>query len=180
MSVFSNPAGRAEDAARAYVEAIVALVGDRNPLEMLASYPDVLAATLGGMDERLLTTPESPGKWSIAQVVRHLADTELVIAVRYRMVISHDRPAIAGFDQDAFAERMKYGESDIRESLALHRAVRSSTVAVLKKLTPADFQRVGMHSERGPETLELMTKLSAGHDIVHLRQIERIGRAVGG
>ena len=106
MSVFSNPAGRAADAARAYVDAIVSLVGDRDPLTLLGEFPETLANSLRGLDDRRLYAPEAEGKWSIAQVVRHLADTELVIAVRFRMVIAHDRPVITGFDQDAFADRI--------------------------------------------------------------------------
>jgi len=180
MSIFSNPAGRAADAARAYVDAIVSLVGDRDPLTLLASFPDILASVIRAFDPVLVYIAEADGKWSIAQVVRHLADTELVISVRYRMVIAHDKPEITGFDQDLFADRLHYKNADIEESLALHRTVRLATVGVLRGLAPADFQRVGLHNERGPESLELMTKLSAGHDLVHLRQIERIGRAVAG
>jgi hypothetical protein len=85
------------------------------------------------------------------QVVKHLADSELVFGLRARMILAEERPALQGYDQDKWAN-----------------------LAVLRRLGPAELERVGMHSERGPESLGHLMKLMAAHDLVHRRQIERV------
>src|SRR5262245_19500034 len=99
-SPFSNPAGRAPEQAAAYVRSIVALVGDRDPLEVQARLAQDLRAAVAGLSPEQLRRPEAPGKWSILDVVRHLADSEVVFGWRLRQVIAQDRPTITGFDQD--------------------------------------------------------------------------------
>ena len=178
MSVFSNPAGRAPEAARAYVEALLSVVGDRNPLALLAAFPERLAAATRGLPEDLLRRPEREGKWSIIEVTKHIADTELVVSFRLRITIAQDRPAIAGFDQDAWVQNLGYRSVDLEKTLELHRVVRSANVDLLRSLATEQLQRVGLHAERGPESVELMMKLAAGHDLIHLNQIERIRAAV--
>jgi uncharacterized damage-inducible protein DinB len=125
-----------------------------------------------------LRRPEAPGKWSIVAVVAHLADSELVWAYRVRMVLAHDRPQIVGYDQDLWAERFQYEEADLDDALRRFRTLREADLALVRSLTPALLQRVGLHSERGEESLSHMVRLYAGHDLVHLRQIERIRSVV--
>jgi hypothetical protein len=178
MSVFSNPAGRAPAAARAYVEALLGVVGDRDPLDLMAAFPEKLAAATRGLADEVLRRPEREGKWSIIEVTKHLADTELVVSFRMRITIAQDRPAITGFDQDSWVEKLGYRRVDLETTLELHRIVRQANVDLLRSLSPEQLQRVGMHAERGPESVELMMKLAAGHDLIHLNQIERIRAAV--
>jgi hypothetical protein len=94
------------------------------------------------------------------------------------MVLAHDRPAITGYDQDLWAERLDYAGADVKESLAEFGALRKSNLRLVKRASPADLQRAGVHSERGEETVAHMMRMYAGHDLLHLRQIARIRAAL--
>jgi len=180
MSVFANPASTAGGAqANAYIAAILDALGDQNPLEVLRSTPDRLARTIHELEPDQIKKPEAPGRWSITQVIQHLADSELVGGFRFRMVMTADRPALAGYDQDVFAERLKYSEANVREAFEEFCALRRSNVRLFERASAADWTRVGIHAERGEESLRHLLNLYAGHDVVHLRQIDRIREAVG-
>lgn len=180
MSVFTNPASAAPDQAREYVRAVLDLLGSRDPFAVLGATPDTLRTRVADMTGPQLAQPEKEGKWSVGQVLRHLADSEIVWAVRLRMVLAHDRPRLTGYDQDAWAERLGYADSDPTRSLAEFAVLRGSNLTVLERASDADLRRVGVHAERGEESLEHMIRLYAGHDLLHLRQVERIRAAVMG
>ena len=91
-----------------------------------------------------------------------------------RMVLAHDRPQITGYDQDAWADRLKYGEANAQESIAEFAVLRAGNLRLLRQATPEDMQRYGVHAERGEESVAHMMKLYAGHDLLHVNQIERI------
>jgi hypothetical protein len=179
MSVFSNPQGRAESAARAYVSALLDLVGDDDPVSILAEGPKKLAEGTAGLSEERLRQPEREGKWSILDVVNHLADTELVFSFRIRITLAQDEPPITGFDQDAWVSKLGNRSGDLAEMLDRFRSVRHANVKLLRSCTKEELARLGMHAERGPESVELMMKLAAGHDMVHVRQIGRIRNVLG-
>jgi hypothetical protein len=130
------------------------------------------------MTPRQLGKPEMPEKWSVKQVIQHLADSELVWGWRLRLVLSHDRPTITGYDQDLWAERLGYGQVNVAQALDDFATLRSANLRLIKRATPQDLKRVGVHSERGEESVEHWLKLYAGHDLLHLNQIERIRKAV--
>jgi hypothetical protein len=92
--------------------------------------------------------------------------------------MAHDSPPLLAYDQDLWAERLRYSESNVNDALEEFALIRRSNVRLFERATETDFDRVGMHSERGEESLRDLLKLYAGHDLVHLRQIERIRRAV--
>lgn len=179
MSQFANRAGDTGEQLTAYTSALIDLLGGRPPLDVLREMPAELEAAVTGVPQELLGVPEAPGKWSIRQVVQHLADSELMGGVRFRMVLAHDRPAIMAYDQDLWAERLRYEEADIALSLSDFAALRRANLRILERTSEADRARVGLHSERGEESVARMMQLYAGHDLVHLRQIRRIRAAVG-
>jgi len=179
MSAFTNPQSRSLDQAREYTAAILGLLGDRDPHEVLRTTPDALRRAIDTLSADHLRTPEAPGKWSIGQVVRHLADSEIVWGWRLRLVLSQDRPAITGYDQDAWAERLRYDTAPIGEALDEFCALRRTHVRLVTKASAADLERVGVHAERGEESVGHMIKMYAGHDLLHLRQIDRIRAAIG-
>jgi uncharacterized damage-inducible protein DinB len=178
MSVFTNPATGAARHSAAYVTAILELLGDREPIAVLRETPTALARAIEGLSPQQLRQPELPGKWSVVQILQHLADSEVVSSWRMRLVLAQDRPPLTGYDQDLWAERLHYEQEDPSEAIERFAVLRRANLRLLERASPADLKRVGMHVERGEESLEHLRRLSAGHDLLHLRQIERVRRAV--
>jgi len=177
MSVFSNRSADPPQERARYAGAILDLLGDKEPLTVLRHTPSAVAEAIDGVTSTLLRTPEGPGKWSIVQVLQHLADSDLVWGWRVRLILAHDRPQITGYDQDLWAERLHYADADPSQALAALDILRRENLRLIERATPAELKRVGVHSERGEENIEYLVRLYAGHDLLHLRQIGRI-RAV--
>ena len=180
MSVFTNPASQSREQAAQYTEAVLGLLDKRDPLTVLAATADRLRFVVAGMDARAIRMPEAPGKWSVTQVLAHLADSEVVWAWRLRVILAQDRPPITGYDQDAWAQNLAYEKADPAECVDRFAALRDSHLLMLRHLTPEQKNRVGVHAERGEESVEHLIRLYAGHDILHLNQIDRIRKAVRG
>lgn len=176
---FSNPASQAKENAAAYVKLLMDLLGDRDPFEVQSQQFTTLQAEIAGIDEATLRRPEKPGKWSNMQVVQHLADSELVSRYRMRMILAQPTPEIQGYDQDLWATNLNYNEMDLNEALEQIRVLRSANLKMLRRLSGAEMERYGIHSERGPESIRKILQLTAGHDILHLNQIRRIKKAHG-
>jgi hypothetical protein len=171
---FSNPSGSAAAAASGYVRALLDLLGSRDPLAVMEELVPWLRARLGDVAESALRRPERAGKWSVVEVVQHLADAELVMGFRIRIVLASDRPPLQGYDQDHWVSELGYREVPLGTALHQLAGVRQGNLALARRISPAQLQRVGLHSERGEESVALMLRLMAGHDLVHRRQIERI------
>jgi hypothetical protein len=178
MSVFTNPATGAAAQAAAYTAAVLDLLGDRDPASVLRETPTAVRRAIDGVPPAALRTPERDGKWSIAQVLRHLADSDVVWGWRLRLILSQDRPTLTGYDQDAWALRLRYEDADPAESLQVFEVLRRDNLRLMAQATADDLRRVGVHAERGEESLEHLRRLYAGHDLLHLRQIDRIRAAV--
>src|SRR5207248_1369187 len=148
------------------------------PMAVLREMSSALPRAIEGLPAHLLRQPESPGKWSIAQILQHLADSEVVWAWRLRLILAQDRPQLTGYDQDVWAERLRYDEADPSEAAELFVVLRRANLRLLERTSPVDLKRTGVHVERGEESLEHLRQLYAGHDLLHLRQIERVRRAV--
>ena len=103
-----------------------------------------------------------------------LADSELVGGFRLRLILANDRPSITPYDQDLWSIRLRYSEVDVRDALEQFTVVRRANMRLWANLTPADLMRVGVHGERGEETVEHLRTLYAAHDLLHLRQLDRI------
>ena len=175
MMTFSNPAGPAAVAAASvYTRALLELLGARDPIEVLGELDPWLARRTSAIDEDTLRRPESPGKWSVMEVIQHLADSELVFGFRLRMILTEDRPQLQSYDQDAWARTLRYRDAQLQAALGQLRSLRAANLLVLGRLSPVELQRVGLHSERGPESADFLLRLMGGHDLVHRRQIDRI------
>ena len=179
MSVFSNRSVDPPQERAKYSQAVLGLLGGREPLTVLRETPAAAARAIEGWSPAQLRKPEAPGKWSIAQVLQHLADSDLVWGWRVRLILAQDRPTLTGYDQDLWAERLHYADADAQEALEQLRVLRRGNLALIARATPEDLERVGVHSERGEESVGYLCGLYAGHDLLHLRQIERIRTAVG-
>lgn len=179
MTSFANPAGSAGEAAARYTRALLDLLGDHDPLDVQAAVIEHLRALTSDLSDELLRKPERDGKWSIIEVIQHMADTEIVFAYRIRMALAHDRPQLAGFDQDLWAKHLHYRDRDLTAALAQLDAMRTANLALYRTLDDAALERAAIHAERGVETVAHMLRLIAAHDLVHRAQIERIRTAVG-
>jgi hypothetical protein len=171
---FSNPAGVAAASASAYVRALLDLLGDRDPLAIMPELLPWLDARLWGIAEPVLRRPEAPGKWSVIQVIQHLADSELVAGYRIRMMLSEERPPVPGYDQDRWAQEFYYDSVPLALALGQLRALRAANLHLWNQLTSSQLGRIGVHAERGPETVGHLLRLMGAHDLVHRRQIDRI------
>jgi hypothetical protein len=143
--------------------------------ELIARYEegyDEVVAALGGISEAELDMPEAPGEWSPREVVHHLADSEMTSAIRLRLLIAEETPTLVGYDQEAFARRLYY-QRPIEPSLLAFRYARESTAAILHLLSEAEWRRSGIHSEYGPQSVEVWLTYYAGHAHDHADQIRR-------
>lgn len=174
MTTLSNPAGNAAAAASGYVQALFDILGDREPLTVLSELIPWLDGKVRGLDDARLRRPEAPGKWSVIEIMQHLADAEMVVGFRVRMALTQDTPALPGYDQDAWVRTLRYREVPLSEALAQLASFRAADLRLYRSLEPAQWQRAGLHSERGLETVQHMVRMMAGHDLVHRRQIERV------
>lgn len=136
-----------------------------------------IVRAIEGLSEEQLTFKPAPDKWSVKEIVIHLADTEVVLVHRLKSVIAEDRPALTAFDQDDWANRLRYVDQDHREHLALFKLLRESMVPVLKRLGADDWQRVGVHSHQGEVTLRDLLISYTKHVDKHIGQIERVKAA---
>ena len=143
-------------------------------LERFRRGPEVLAMVLTGVfgeEEDFVT---APGKWSIRQIVAHLADAELVGAHRLRQVIAEDSPTLIAFDQDAWTRNLDYARRKPKTSLETFRRIRAENYELLKELPESTFERTGNHSENGAMTLRRLLEGYAQHAESHARQMMEI------
>jgi hypothetical protein len=147
-------------------------------IDAYAAGYDRVIESLKDFPEGKLTAKPIPGKWSACEIVHHLADSEMASALRIRRLLAEDHPVIYGYDQDDYAERMKYNERDLEPGLDAFRAARASTEQILRAMTDEDWARTGWHSEHGVYTAEGWLRIYAQHAHGHAEQIDRLRAAL--
>jgi DinB family protein len=157
-----------------YKKRLLGYLGKQNPLRVQKATPDRIARLLKGRPKTQLLRRPARGKWSVAEIIAHLADDELVGGYRIRMILESPGTTLYSFDQEKWASAGKYEKRDPVNSLELFRVLRKANLDLLQSLTPAHWKLHGMHTERGVETIAGMFELNAGHDLNHLRQIKAI------
>ncbi len=157
-----------------YTERILGILKGKNPLTVLAATPGQLATLLRGVRRVRLAKRPSPEKWSAAEILGHLADSEAVLSFRLRLVLGSNGTPIQAFDQDAWAGFSRYNEQDPKLSLESFRLARARNVWLLKKIPRELWENYGIHSERGKETVKRIAEMMAGHDINHVAQIRQV------
>lgn len=162
------------ESADQYRKRMLSHLEGRDPLKLQAAAPAKLAKLLKGVSPAKARKRPAPGKWSIAEIVAHIADAELVGGYRIRAILGQPGTQIIGFDQDAWVTALHYDKRDLRKSFEQYRSLRETNLALLKSLTPEQWKQHGMHNERGEESVEMIVLMFAGHDINHFGQIERI------
>ncbi len=140
-------------------------------LERFRRGAEPVASVLTGVAGAEQDYKEAPERWSIRQIVAHLADSEIVVADRFRRTLAEDNPQLIAFDQNLWAERLDYSKRKPSQSLETFRRLRADTYELLKDLPEEAFQRTAHHSERGTITLLDMLRYFAEHPEKHTRQI---------
>ena len=154
-----------------------ASASDMQPaISLLEKTPRVLETLLGDLPGELLHWKPAPDRWSISEVLAHLAALESVYADRAMRMVAEDSPALQKYDLAGAAERGEYSRGSAGEHLAHFNRTRRSTLALLVGLPPSAGSRTGVHSELGVITLAQMLNEWANHDLGHLRQIAELYR----
>ncbi|HEY1579000.1 MAG TPA: DinB family protein [Terracidiphilus sp.] len=157
-----------------YLARIREQAAGKDPLEAQAATAKTLGDLIDDATDTELKRRPSPGKWSIGEILAHLAEDEISSAWRYRQMVEHNGIELAGFDQDLWATLGNYAERIPQESLALFRLLRSANLDFLRSLSAEQWECFGIHAERGRITVRELAQHMVGHDINHVGQIRRI------
>jgi uncharacterized damage-inducible protein DinB len=160
-----------------YVARILGNIEGKDPLKVLRTTAKKMEKAIKRLSKKQLRRRPKPGKWSIAEILAHVADTEVVASWRMRLILGSDGTPIQGFDQDVWAKTFRYEEQDPRQSLKVFRVLRENNLSLLKSVPRKLWENHGLHSERGKETIAHIVRLFAGHDLNHLQQVEKIAKA---
>lgn len=156
----------------AYVQHVLELLGERDPLEVLAATPSRLEDLFWELGEKGLSRTYAAGKWTAREVLAHLADVEILYGFRIRQVLSETDHRVQLMDQDAW--QALHRGIDASLAVEVFRAMRTWNLGIYRSLTSEQLARVAHHPERGDESLGRMLHLLAGHDLNHVAQLERI------
>lgn len=162
------------ETAQQYTQRILGNIEGKDPLKVQSTTAKVIEKLMKGQPAGKLRKRPAPEKWSVGEIVAHLADAEVITGWRIRAILAGPGTSIQAYDQDALAAARNYAKHDPKKSLEHFRVVRDANLALYKSLSPEQWKHHGMHAERGEETLERIARMMAGHDINHLQQIERI------
>ncbi|HZU29903.1 MAG TPA: DinB family protein [Candidatus Angelobacter sp.] len=163
-----------QETAQEYTQRLLSYAGDKDPLRLQKAAPDKLVALLRGKTKNQLTRRPAPDKWSIAEIVAHMADAELAISWRLRQVLSSNAVPVQAYDQDLWARTFNYSKRDTKQSLANFRSLREANLVLLKSVSRKLWENYGVHQERGNESVNHIIRMVAGHDLNHIQQIEAI------
>ncbi len=141
-------------------------------LEPYLAGAGVLRQAVRGMTVEQIKARPVAGKWSTLEVVCHLTDFDPIYADRMKRVIAEENPSLPGANENKFAAVLSYHDRDLEEELTILEKTRSQMARILRKLPDSALARTGVHSERGPVTLEKLLTLVTGHIVHHLKFIE--------
>jgi len=161
-----------------YREKLFSLLAGRDPMEVLGQTASTLADIVAGHPAEVLRARPFEGKWTPNEIIGHLTDSEWVYGYRLRLILCEGDPAILGTKQDSWVASLRHNEREPSELVEIFRTLRVFSLAVWRRMSPEDLKRSGQHNERGPESLGVMLRMLAGHDLSHLDQISRYIQAV--
>lgn len=138
----------------AYQRHLLGLLGGDDPAEVQRSTPAAWRTLVDEAGDRLGLRPME-GEWSVLECLGHATDAEIVLAGRYRWILAHDEPPLTGYDQDLWVERLRHRDDDVEDLFALFEPLRRANLALWARTSAEERARVGLHAERGPESVEL-------------------------
>lgn len=159
-----------------YIQRMQGYIAGKKPLQVQRATPRKLKGLTRRLNKKQLSRRPAPGKWSIAEILAHMADAELVGGFRMRLILGVNGIPIQAFDQDIWATTFQYSRRDPKMSLATFTMLRENNLAMLKSIPKALWENYGMHEERGKETIVQIARMFAGHDLNHLAQVEELAR----
>ena len=146
----------------------------KDPVAMQRETPRALAHLIAGVPTSKMKQPPSPGKWSVTEILMHIAEDELTSTWRYRQMLEYDGPQLPGFNQELWAQWSAYASWEPADALTMFRLLREANLKLFARLTPEQWERHGIHAERGKITLRDLCRHMAPHDINHIEQIRQI------
>jgi uncharacterized damage-inducible protein DinB len=161
-----------------YTKRILGYVEGKNPLKVQKATPKKLRQLTKSLSRKQLRRRPAAERWSIAEILAHLADAELVGGWRMRLILGSNGTPIQVFDQDVWSQTFDYANRDPKDSLKMFRMLRESNLTLLKSVPQKLWENHGMHAERGKETIAHIVRMYAGHDLNHLRQVQAIAKTV--
>jgi DinB family protein len=163
-----------QETAEQYIHRILGYVEGQDGVKVQRASAGKLKKLIHGLTPAQLRWRAEPGKWSIAEILAHLADAEIVGSWRMRSIIGENGITLQPFDQDAWASAFQYQKRDAKRSLETFRVLRENNLAMLKEIPRETWDNYGMHLERGKESIGHVVRMFAGHDTNHILQVERI------
>jgi uncharacterized damage-inducible protein DinB len=152
---------------------------DRQLIETYAADAETLGKSIAGLLLEDLLAHPVPGTWSIQQIVLHMVDSDLILADRMKRIIAEDKPLLMGFDEAKFAARLHYDAVDPHLACDIFAKNRQWMAAILRRLSDEDFQRAGIHSERGLITLADFVGIATKHLHHHLKFLREKRKLLG-
>ena len=165
-----------QETAQQYTQRMLDHSRGKDAVRLQQTAPRKLAALTKGLSKKQLARRPGPGKWSIAEILAHLADAELVIGYRMRLILASNGTPIQAFDQDAWADTFNYSRRDPKTSLEAFRTQRESNLRLLSSVPRRLWENYGQHQERGKESIDHIVRMMAGHDLNHVLQVEKIAK----
>ena len=155
---------------QAYVEALLQILGDGDPITVYKATPEAVSQLCRGLDERTWRATLAPDEWNALQIVGHLVDVDIVYGFRSRLALTEDDPSYPGYNEKEWSKLARPSPSHLLNGFA---RLREINIALFESLTPDDWERTGVHGEQGRENVRRMVQKVAGHDFAHLNQLER-------
>jgi hypothetical protein len=159
-----------------YVARMLRNIEGKDPIKVQSATAKKLHHLIRNQTPSRLRKRPTPGKWSVVEILAHMAETEFAAGWRIRQALSSPGISLQAFDQDAWANTGHYDKRHASKWVEQFRALREANLRLLRSLAPEQWKHHGLHEERGPQTIEQMVRMTAGHDINHTRQIELILR----
>jgi len=157
-----------------YKAKLEAYTESKDPLVLQSDTPRILAEWIDGAPDQQLRRRPGPDKWSVGEIIAHLAEDEVASSWRYRQMIESSGCGLSAFDQDEWARLGDYASWNPGDSLQLFRLLREANLRMLRKLTAEEWTRHGFHAERGKISLRDLVRHMAGHDMNHVDRIRAI------
>lgn len=161
-----------------YRTRVLGYLGDRDPLRVQAATPRRLMRLTSRVSPRVLRRRPARNKWSVAEIVAHMADAELAMGWRFRNMLATPGVSLQWWDEQLWSEACGYSRIPVAKSLEVFRTLRAANLALLRSIPRRRWQSCyGVHDKRGRQTISEFVTMEAAHDLNHLRQVEALLQA---